>query len=240
MMMLSSLLFLSGFTATSLLLEAHKLSQKSSKHTYSGSCPQVLGTKDFNLPDYISTPWWNIVASPFFWNFEKSICPSATYKLSQSHEGLVDIFNSGLINDTYNHGVRYTSKGLGKVSNEKDGTLSVIFYDQEPRDDMDNYIVFKTDNKSYSYVWTCRQVKIRSPRALSDSNSNRPNKEGSYRPILWILHKNGQMSDGDKKKEVNTAIDMLKNKFNWDQAEEFRESMEYLQTKDCPEVPYFE
>ena len=64
-------------------------------------------------------------------------------------------------------------------------------------------------------------------------------KSQKFRPVLWILHKNRDMSEGDKQKEINTAIGMLKNNFKWDQAEEFKDTVGFLQTGGCPEVPEF-
>ena len=199
---------------------------------YDGTCPDVTGTSTFDVTPYIATPWWTIATSPFFWYSETTACVSATYKLSEAFPGYVDVFNSelnptaksrltpGTNFDTYR---RSTSNGTAIQNPNLEGTLSVTFpYPRLAPENGANYIVLATDNESYSYVWSC---------------GNYPGNK--YRPVLWILNKDMDISTEARQQQVAYAIDLLEYQFGWDQARDFEGSMYKLVTEGCPAIPDF-
>jgi len=223
--------------ATSLLISTQALPDynKPDVPLYEGSCPAVSGTSAFNIDEYIKTPWWNIAASPFFWFSETSSCQTATYQKSENYAGYITVFNSGLYNNAsnpnaydYNDFFRYTSVGLAIQDPGKEGTNSVQFpYPAIPDTEEDNYVVLATDNKSYSFVWACRPFHPRKPLA------------NTYRAILWILSKDRNMSSQLKQQQIDYAMDLLKYKFQWGEADNFAATVAPLQTFDCPDIPSF-
>ena len=198
---------------------------------YPGLCPNVTGTSNFSQGPYIANNWWTIATSPFFWYTEETACSTATYKLSENFPGYIDVFNSGLAppendqnsNSSFDNWTRYGSNGTAIVVPNMTGTLSVTFPYPRLADPNDpNYIILATDNESYSYVWSCDQKQ--------------PNR---FRPILWILNRDQNLSATLVRQQAAYAIDLLEYKFGWSDAKKFGEKMFTLQTKGCPAVPDF-
>merc|ERR1712088_495657 len=61
----------------------------------------------------------------------------------------------------------------------------------------DNYIIFKTDSKSYAYVWSCFE------------------KGSKYYPMMYILNADRKLSSSDKQDEIDEAMAVMKKTYDW-------------------------
>merc|ERR1712088_869818 len=66
-----------------------------------------------------------------------------------------------------------------------------------PKGNEDNYIIFKTDSKSYAYVWSC-----------FESGSK-------YYPMMYILNADRKLSTSDKQDEIDEAMAVMKKTYDW-------------------------
>merc|ERR1711937_853679 len=113
------------FFATSATLLGLTAAQKA----FTGRCPEVHGTEDFNLDQYVATKWWNPLASPFMFNFPGiSGCTTALYRPSESNPGFIDVINSQLLFNRW----RYSAVGFVAPSVERNGELAVAFGGRMP------------------------------------------------------------------------------------------------------------
>ena len=211
--------------------------------SYPGTCPNIPGSQTFNLKEYTSSTWFNNAASPFFWNFPFSSCQTATYKLNKGDQkGYISIYNSQIM--AKGEWSRYTAKGKALPVEGENGKLTVAFNGKLPEEVADeresennlqgNYIVLDTDNQNYSYVFSCSNNSdknniFNSLFSMFGGNKNQDKHDAT----LWILTKDADLSKDDVKEHWDNAIDMLKNDFGWEHAEEFREEIEYLEVAGC-------
>jgi len=187
--------------------------------SYPGTCPNVLGSQNFDLGPYITGTWFTAAQSQFKYTYDGEVCISASYYASSDDpNNKIDVYNSFLWKTTT--GPRYTQQGYAVIDTEKYGTLSVTFHGEILEDDIDNYIVLDTDNNNYSYVWACQQY------------------EDYYSPILWILNKNRGQSESEVSQQITSAIDILRDDFDWVYADEFMGLIDVKVTENCPDVDF--
>ena len=209
----------------------------SAQKTYNGYGPKVTGSQNFDLDKYIETTWWNPAASPFNFNFKFSKCTTATYRKSDKYENYIDVINSQLLWKRW----RYTARGHA-IANDAEGVkgeLAVGFFGSLPDKNDPNYYVLDTDNESFSYVWSCDQHNT-SDNWFSSWWMRLFGIESSpkYDVTLWILGKDKEISDEGKRIEIETAVGILRDEFGWKEAEEFGDSVDFLETSGCPDPEF--
>lgn len=190
--------------------------------SYTGTCPEVTGTPDFN-PDLYQGTWFNLAISPFFWDFPTARCTSATYKTNTDEDSIadLDVINSSILA----FGFRSTFRGKAIIENgtppdDKLATLSVSFF-KDPVPNTDNYIVFSTDNISYSYVWSCKNNE----------------EDNEFEPVLYILNRSSEVSAWKTGEHIKNAMLLLDNYFGFggDNASDFEYRIRMVNMDDCPD-----
>lgn len=160
-------------------------------------CPDVTGSLNFNQNSYLGK-WYNVANSPFFWMDSENTCPWAVYSKGTEYD--IDVTNSEYHVDDQQRGY---ANGHAMINQNLPGTLSVSFSPVSgPSADGDNYIILDTDNDYFSYVWSCSDACVFT-KCL-------------HRPVLWVLNKNGDLSETVRQEEVNSALKILEDKFGYD------------------------
>ena len=194
---------------------------------YPGKCPIVHGDPNFNFSEYISKTWWAVATSPFFWYGNGTVCSTATYQESVEYPGNIVVFNTGYYQldaeeGDYANYVNYTSKGMAAPIKDTTGELNVVFpYPTLPSDEPpSNYVVMATDSETYSFVWSCDVTRA---------------SDYLYRPLLWVLNRDQNLSQAAKQQQIDYALDLLKYKYQWEYVDQFAETMfEVPYNMDCP------
>ena len=201
------------------------------KDDYSGTCPIVWSTPNFNLAQYIAEPWWTVAQSPFVFAQPSDVCVSGTYKESENYPGYLNVFNSWLSPPSGSQDADYENwtrqggeenSGLA-IPATNNATLSVTFpYPRLPNPADGNYIVYATDNDNYAFVFGCTQVD-----------------ESHYNPIFWLLNRNDNISADLVQEQIEDAMEVMENDFGWSEAVQFFDSVYAVPVNGCPAIPDF-
>lgn len=191
---------------------------------YPGNCPKVTPSKNYQFEPSLGL-WWNVAISPFFWHFRDSTCAAIEVKDHEDREGYVRIRGTAITPN----GHRSIVNGLGITddhgSERTTGYWSVSYF-MEPKHFQDNWVVLDTDNDSYAYVWDCTEKK-------ANKLSRAFGAEDTYSPVIWINVRDQNMSDEDINMHIDRFNQLMKNKFGWDRAEEFGETIFTIDCNDC-------